>query len=675
MVEEPPHESPTRAFLVRLLVEEESLYGLLLVERVVVPAVLLAWMVFTGSSLPTLVSASLFVAWALTTSLAMRSRLALLKRRPALLLSIEQAACIAVFLGVGSWRGTFYYTLASPTVFAAIFVGTELALAFAVVASVVVVVSVGAFRMQDGRGPRDTTSVEDWGGAPPLFVAAALIISLIRRLLDRVARLGQHADAVQADLSRMRQEAANENARRALTSDFHGDIRQALTSLPARWRTIASMPAFAGSALALRQGASLAEKGGADVKALVVHYRPLSPAPLAAIPVTEGAEVLAEVDEQERRYFKAIVIARLLFAAYIALFLVDASGARSRTIFFMWVAMFVWVLVTSAKWMQLYARLKARRSLLVVEEAVGVALLLFGTTQNGNIFWLMGATAAVLATAVGTIVQAASYAVASALAAYVSIYIAQHMGWQSWSPSASGTFAATIGYLAPVLPALYVRFLLDRLRRDGRKLQERSEEAEGLRLDLALDQARREATPRLVEQVRPIVDGLKDVLSRVDSERDAIITEKARVIALEEALERLEGHARDGVFAGRDPVLDEVVEVALSRLRDLGGEASLATGPLRLLIPTRRAEALSELLTEALVNAFRHGGPPIEVHGQAHGQRALIVVADHGLGFDVDRELARSGLWALRRCEQLAQAQVLLTSDSSGTQVRIEFSV
>jgi signal transduction histidine kinase len=675
MVEADRGGSPTRAFLVRLLVDEESLYGLLLVERVVVPAFLCFWMAFAGAHRAALVAVSLFAFWELVTSLAMRSRLDLLKRRPLLLLSIEQAACTAVFLGVGPWRGTFYYTLASPTVFAAIFVGTGLALLLAGMASAVAVVSIGIFHLPDGRGQNDRTTVEDWGGAPLLFMTAAVLVSLIRRLLDQVAKLGRRADTTQAELNRMRQAAVEENARKALTSEFHDDIRQALTSLPARWRTIAAMPGFADRADALRAGAALAEKGGGDVKALLIAYRPSSPEQSEEIPVNDGEDVLAEVAKRERGYFRAIVIARLVFAAWVGFFLIDARGPRFWWIMLLWSALLVWVVATSVAWRQLYPRLKTRPALLAIEEAVMAGLLLFGTTENGNLFWIMGVTAPVLATSVGTITRAAGYTTFSAVAAFASIHIAHHERWQIAPPSPAGTFAATLGYAAPVLPALYIRFLFNRLQKDAQRLQSQSAEAERLRLEVAVDVVRREATPRLIEQVRPVVEGLKASLARIESDNDVIVVEKARVVELEKAIEALEADPRARMFSGHAPQLLDVLEVSLLRLRRLGGEAAVTGDVPRVRVSVDRAESLMHLVAEALTNALRHGRPPIELSAHDRPGSVAIVVADHGPGFEVDDVLARNGLWILRRYEAMAAARVEVTTDDSGTQVRIELDV
>jgi signal transduction histidine kinase len=667
-------ETPTRAFIASLLVEEESLFRLLLVERVLVPLVLLVWMAVAGASRAHVSIAAAFFIWELATSVAMRSQLALLKKHPHALLSIEAAVCVVAFLSLGPWRGAFYSTLASPIVFAAVFVGTGLALVFAALMSIVVIVAVGVLHMADGRGPDDATTAQDWGGAPLLFFAAALLISLIRQLLDGVAVLGERAAAGEADLARARQAVADEQARRAITRTFHDDVRQALTAIPARWKVLATLPALAANADGLRNAAAVAESGGADVKEIVLATRPASTEATQDVPVTEGDDVLAELADKERLYFKGVIVARLVMAVLIAAFVVDARDSRFVAVTLMWLALLIWVIVTSICWRQLFARLKTQPSLLWIEEGVAVALLWFGTTSYGSAFWLVGATAPVLATAVGTMQQAAALTLASSAAVAVSIFAADTFWWQS-SPSASGALAATVGYVGPVLPAIYVRFLLDRLGADARDMRARAEETERLRRELAFEETRRAATPPLLAKVRPVVEELKRQLALAPTDNNLVAAEKERLGELERSLDRLEADTASFHFNEPARFLDEVIEQATSGVKSLGGQVILEGRPPHVALEAPRPEALTGLLREALTNAHKYGEPPIRVHIERAHSSIKVLVTDSGAGFDVAAEVAREGLWVLRHFGRLAGVAIQVDSDGNGTRVCVEFDV
>lgn len=665
--------SPTRSFLRGVFLEEESLFAFFLFERVAVPFLLVLMMVVSGGPRSPVLATTGFIGWELTTSVVMRGRLSLLKVRPLLLLSIEQAACVAVFLSVGSWRGTFYYTLASPLVLAAAFVGTRTALLFAVAASAVVITSIGVFHMPDGRGPQDATTVQDWGGAPQLFFAAALLVSLIRVLLDRVTVLGELAASQEPVLVDERQAAAEEMARHDFTRELHDELRNALSALALRWKMLADAPALVAHADGFRRGAALAEASGAELKPLVIGYRPSTTKRPETIPVTEGANIFAELDSRERRYFNAVGIARLALAAALAFFLIDARGSRFWEITWLWVTLILWVLVTSLFWRPLYERLKARPHLLLIEEVVGGALLIFGTGRNGNPFWVMGATAPVLATAVGTMTQALSYTLISSLAAVVSIFVARHFGWQS-PPGPSGTVAATVGYFALVLPAVYVRFLFDRLGADALRMRSRAEENERVRPERTLNRTRRAASPQVVAKVHPAVGALRAHLALVDVESQEIAFEREQVTRLVHVLARLQGHHNERPAGGvRD--LRGAVEVATERLRALGGAVVITTPVAPLNLAPLRGEALAGVFAEAFANAYRHGSPPIELQLEQEGSDVKVTISDRGGGFDRDEEVARGGLWMLRQLAEAADVALTVESNQLGTRVKVVFSV
>jgi signal transduction histidine kinase len=666
--------SPVVAFLVELLSQEESLFHVLLVERVAVPTFLLLWMIAAGASTTAEVAMGAFIAWELATSVAMWPRLGILKRHPLPILSLEQAVCLGLFLSVGVWRGTLYYTLAAPIVFAAACVSTGYALFFAAWCSAVAIVAIGVFHLPDGRGPRDQTTVQDWGGAAPLFVAAAFLVSLVRHLLDRLDDLGRRAEEAKAELDITRQNAAVENARWSLTSEVHEDLRQRVTLLPAYLRALASRPAEAASAGALRHAAAVVEKGGADLKTILAALRPRTPGRRQPPEDMQGDAALAELSKQRLDYFKGITAARLFFVGVFGVFLIDAVGPRFWAVFGLWLATLVWVLVTSAYWREAFRRLTARPQLLRIEEAIAVALLLFGTTRNGNGFWIMGATAAVLATAVGSMWQAAGYTALSVLAAFASIFVAKAMGWQA-PPSQSGTVAATFGYIGPVLPAIYVAFLFRRMNTAALTLREREQEAEELRHELARKEARQVAVPLVLDALRPVVDEVRTELATIDSDSNEITVARARVVELDQNLNRLAAQSHRELFTGDSARLAEIIGVAVGRVRTLGAEVA---GPVLMpsvVLPADRANALAGLLSEALFNAFNHGDPPIELDARQTNSLLQITLSDRGSGFDVTAVEKNHGLWILRRYQALAEASVAVSSDPRGTQISVELHV
>jgi signal transduction histidine kinase len=682
MAAEPGLVSPTRAFLARVFVDEESLFNFLLFERVAVPSVLVLLMFASDASRTEVLAATAFVIWELVTSLLMKGQLRLLRTRsprdarPLLMLCVEQIACIAVFLGVGAWRGAFYYTLASPIVLAAVFVGTRSAVFFASICSVVVVTAIAIFHMPDGRGPKDATTVQDWAGAPQLFLAAAILISLIRVLLDEVAVLGARAAAGEASLSRIREAIADEGARKALTRELHRDVRNALSAMATRWQMLATHPRLASNAQGLREVATLAQETGAQVKAILVDFRPTNVDPPRPFPAAEEAGVLQEVHSRQRDYFNAIVIVRLVMASCLVFFLFDARGARFAAIVELWIALMCWVVgsTIAMKRFRLYERLRKRPHLLLVEEAIGASLLMFGTSRNGNPFWIIGATAPVLATAVGTMTQALAYGVISAVAAVASIFMARWLGWQS-PPSASGTIAATIGYFGLVLPAVYVRYLFGRLVRDGERLDDDAREIERLRPRLALDRARRTASPQIVARVRPVVEALRAQLANLTDETGPIRFERERVEGLAQTLAGLEGERGGCDFAPSARNLADAVENAIERLRKLGGTAALTTEIPAVALSAPRGEALAGVFAEALTNAHQHGRAPIALAFCRAGSSVEVTITDHGEGFDFESEVARNGLWILRSLAGLADATANIGSDETGTRVRVMFDV
>src|SRR4051794_4626071 len=114
----------------RLVGEERFLYRLLLCERVAVPLALLVAIGGGGERGRALVAAIALCVWTAATTPLAWHRLSLLQKRPGIL-ALEQAAGAAVFLGAGSWRGVYFYSLAEASVFAAAFVGLGLALVLA----------------------------------------------------------------------------------------------------------------------------------------------------------------------------------------------------------------------------------------------------------------------------------------------------------------------------------------------------------------------------------------------------------------------------------------------------------------------------------------------------------------------------------------------------------------
>lgn len=669
-------QSPVADLLSRLLVHERNLFRFLLVERVVVSGALLTWIWTQNGDRTAVVATASFVVWESATSIAMWGRFALLKRRPVLILSIEQAACVAVFLTVGTWRGTFYYTLAGPTVFAAAFIGNRLALGYASLVSAVVTISIGGFHLDDGRGPPHHTTVQDWGGAPPLFFAAAILVSYIRRLLDQFADISRRKATAAEELAaeQARLEHADREARGLIGNEFHDSVQQMLDSLPLRLSALATMSETAHDQRALRDAAAIAARASGDVRTALEPYAAARRE--RTLPDNEGALLLAHIDQQEYGYFRAILIARALFVLIIGIFLIDARD-RLVPATLMWLGLCVWVGVTSyLLWPQTaYTALRRRRWLLVAEEAVAVTLLLAATTPSGNGFWMMGATAPVAATAVGKIGDATLLTVVSAAATAGSWYVARAAGWQGF-PNKSGMFAATAGFAGLVLPAIYVRFLFDQLRAASHRVREDLEALQALRTQEAINRELLAAQPAIVDEVKHVVAALRAQLAEVGANHDDLVITHAQVVELERAVLEV------GRLIDRSPLrhevttwsLDRTMEEAVSRLRATGGRAQiLRSHDGDSALPIEAARPIARALGEALANAWKHAGPPIEISVERERRRVTFLVRDHGRGFVVQQAHAEGKLWRLRDYAREAGASVQLTSDETGTTVRMVF--
>ncbi|CAI9411220.1 sensor histidine kinase [Nocardioides sp. T2.26MG-1] len=91
-------------------------------------------------------------------------------------------------------------------------------------------------------------------------------------------------------------------------------------------------------------------------------------------------------------------------------------------------------------------------------------------------------------------------------------------------------------------------------------------------------------------------------------------------------------------------------------------------------LPPDTELVLYRVAQEALTNAARHAGATsVELSLTRVGDRVALVVADDGHGFDVRREGA--GLRGMRERARLASGELTVTSDPSGTTVRLEVPV
>jgi signal transduction histidine kinase len=665
--------SPLGGLISRLLVQERNLFRLLLVERVVVPAALLAWIASQGGSRTAVTATSGFVAWELVTSLAMWGRFMLLRRRPALLLSIEQAACIAIFLAVGTWRGTFYYTLAGPTVFAAAFVGSRLALIYASVISSVVIAAIGGFHLDDGRGPAGETTVQDWGGAPPLFFAAAVLVSYVRSLLDQFADASRRKATAAEELAseQARLEHAEREANRLVDEEFHDGVQQMLDSLPLRLNALAVMSPAPHDQRALRDAAEIAQRGSMEVRASLRPYQVA--ARRHTTPENEGNALLVRADRQERGYFRAILIARGFFVLLIGVFLIDA-GRRLMSDSLMWFGLCVWVGVTSY-WMRagkLYALLRRHPWLLLTEEFVAVSLLLAATAPSGNGFWMIGATAPVAATAVGTITEATSLTICSAVATGGSWYVARALGWDTL-PNKSGMFAATAGFAGLALPAMYVRFLFDQLRAAASRVRDDVARLQALRTEEAIDKALHAAQPAIVDAVTHVVSSLRAHLGEVGSDDDELTLTRAQLVELERAVQGVAERVGESSSpnAARSWSLTQTMEAAVIRLGAIGGQARVVPALFERQLPAVTGQLVARALAEALANAWKHSGPPIDISVRTHRSEVEFLVRDHGDGFPVQEVRQAGKLWRLHDYARQADASVQVTSGEAGTVVRM----
>jgi signal transduction histidine kinase/phage shock protein PspC (stress-responsive transcriptional regulator) len=155
----------------------------------------------------------------------------------------------------------------------------------------------------------------------------------------------------------------------------------------------------------------------------------------------------------------------------------------------------------------------------------------------------------------------------------------------------------------------------------------------GMRLwgDLRAEQAQRIRETERADIAAHLHDSVLQTLALIQRKSD----DPAEVTRLARAQEReLRGWLYAGPVGSQASLASAVTEVA-HEVEDLHGIPIelVVTGDRTLDVP---ATVLVRALREALLNAVRHGGPPVSVYVEVGSEVVEAFVRDHGPGFDLD---------------------------------------
>jgi signal transduction histidine kinase/phage shock protein PspC (stress-responsive transcriptional regulator) len=202
----------------------------------------------------------------------------------------------------------------------------------------------------------------------------------------------------------------------------------------------------------------------------------------------------------------------------------------------------------------------------------------------------------------------------------------------------------------------------------------------GVRLwgDLRAEQAQRIRETERADIAAHLHDSVLQTLALIQRKAD----DPGEVTRLARAQEReLRGWLYAGPRGSRASLSSAVTEVA-HEVEDLHGI------PIELVITGDRPRdvggtALVRALREALLNAVRHGAPPVSAYVEVGSERVEAFVRDHGSGFDLDdvpkdrlgvresilgRMSRHGGTAALRRLEHGTEVSLSLPVTTAGAQ-------
>ncbi len=200
----------------------------------------------------------------------------------------------------------------------------------------------------------------------------------------------------------------------------------------------------------------------------------------------------------------------------------------------------------------------------------------------------------------------------------------------------------------------------------------------GLRLEAGIQQAERERIARDLHDT--LIQNMYAFVWRMDVISRTFPTDDGRRMEMSEALDRAEsalGAGRERIFSPREPSRDDE-KAMVECLRDLGLAWSADTGigfaiDIRNEVPLRPeiVSLLRKILSEAIVNAFRHGGASqVTMTMRFDDDRFSCVVSDNGAGISPELlERPPEGHLGLRLMRDRAAtlgARLLIQSRASG---------
>lgn len=400
-------------------------------------------------------------------------------------------------------------------------------------------------------------------------------------------------------------------------------------------------------------------------------------------PAIAGAGSLpASLAVTRDRLYRAVLSARALAAIAALVVIGSRRGVLADDLWPLagvWTAYLVWATGTAALAQRVIVILRRSPWILVLEQAALVALLLGGGQVRAITIYLCAAPV-VLATLVVSTRWALALAAADSIAVAAVFLSADRLGATIgtepatatvWAPGLAGLFAA-VGLF------VYVRMLLERLETATIAAAARHGESLDAHRAQARAEAQQAAMVALAGRVSPRVPALLDAIDRVGARHAGVPAWDEQVAALRRLAGSIDSNLERIVAGGaggeRTVAASQVVTASVAAAIALGAggvgcETAAADGST--LTPPR-AEALRRFVTEAVVNAWKHGAAPIEVSTAAVAQELMVSVRDHGGGVTGDPEATRGlGLTSLARDAELLGGHFSIEPASPGTVVTL----
>ena len=401
-------------------------------------------------------------------------------------------------------------------------------------------------------------------------------------------------------------------------------------------------------------------------------------APAAAAPGSLPASLALTRD----RLYRAVLAARPLAALAALVVIGSRRGVLADDLWPLagaWTAYLVWATGTAVLSQPVIAILRRRPWILAFEQAVLVALLLGGGQVRAITIYLCAAPV-VLATLAVSTRWALGLAAADSLAVAGVFLSADRIGAvvgtepataTVWAPGLAGLFAA-VGLF------VYVRVLLERLETATAAAADRQRESLAAHRAQARAEAQQAAMVAFAGRVSPRVPALLAAIDRVGRRHAGEPAWDEQVSALRRLAGGIDsnlGRIVSGAASGGDsaPVAQIVTAAAAAAVALGAGGVACSTGSADgLALTPSEADALRRFVTEAVVNAWKHGAPPIEVSARAVSAGLVVSVRDHGAGIpDPDGAARGLGLDSLARDADLLRGRLSIEPASPGTVVTL----